>query len=531
MFDRSRQLFETTSTFAPRKRYRNSPIPSSQFAAMIVVCSIALVSLNGCGDAEPAKPSSADLKTDSTSPSSNQSTAKPDKRTEKKQSRNFAQPSDPKIDSRSDQEPRRQGQNQPTQKNKPIVYRPTYPQPDHNPQRIEALGFRQLQTTHVELITDVSPEKSAPLLPAVEQLHPFLVKYFGDLPPARNGAKYKVTGYLMLDRDKFFASGLAKEKQVGSFHGRQIGAEFWLNNQTLDYYRRHLLLHEIVHCYMRHLPNNSGLPPWYLEGMAELIATHRETDGRVEFSVMPQIRSRYSGLERIIIIQRDVKRRGIRSLGEITNFSVKEFQDVEAYAWSWALCRFLDSHQRYRKSFQALAKNLSKVQFRSTLNAIYADRSDQFATEWALFANNIVHGYDFDRSAITFVKGMPLAATTMVSVDSSKGWQSSAIQVEKGESYVVKGRGVFSVAQEPKPWISEANGVSIRYVRSRPIGQLLGAIRSDETSGPETMLKDFALGNDVQFTAPFSGTLYFRINDHWGELADNKGSIEVSVAR
>jgi hypothetical protein len=43
------------------------------------------------------------------------------------------------------------------------------------------------------------------------------------------------------------------------------------------------------------------------------------------------------------------------------------------------------------------------------------------------------------------------------------------------------------------------------------------------------MLQDFALGNAVKFTAPVSGTLYLRINDHFGELADNKGALDVTV--
>ena len=425
----------------------------------------------------------------------------------------------------------------PIQQQPPIVvrpvFRPTYPRPDHNPKRIESLGFRQLDSTHVELITDLTPEKSAPLMPAVEALHPFLEKYFGALPPARDGSVYKITGYLMADRDKFFASGLAKEKLVGTFHGRQIGAEFWLNDQTLDYYRRHLLLHEIIHCYMRHLPNNDDFAMWYMEGMAELIATHHEEDGQFEFSVMPRDRSRFSGLERIVILQRDVKTRGVRSIGEITGFKAQSFADVEAYAWCWALCRFLDSHPAYQKPFRDLAKKLGQVPFRATLNSLYEVRRDQFATEWALFANGIAHGYDFERAAIKFVDGQPLSTPKTVSIESDRGWQSSGIAVERGRQYLVRASGQFSLAQEPKPWISEANGVSIRYERGRPIGQLLGAIHSREKGDDataETMHNDFSLGNDAKFTAAVSGTLYLRINDHWGELADNKGTLSVTIA-
>ena len=99
---------------------------------------------------------------------------------------------------------------------------------------------------------------------------------FGKLPPARDGAEYRVTGYLMRDREAFIDAGLMKESTLLSYHGRQIGAEFWLNDQSWDYYRRHLLLHEATHAFMRHLPGEAiDLPFWYLEGMAEMLSTHR----------------------------------------------------------------------------------------------------------------------------------------------------------------------------------------------------------------------------------------------------------------
>jgi hypothetical protein len=84
----------------------------------------------------------------------------------------------------------------------------------------------------------------------------------------------------------------------------------------------------------------------------------------------------------------------------------------------------------------------------------------------------------------------------------------------------------------PKPWVSEANGVSIRYSRGRPLGQLqasvLGKSNGDAPPG-SSMLREVALGNEAVFEAVNSGTLYLRINDDWGELADNRGSLSVTV--
>ena len=45
------------------------------------------------------------------------------------------------------------------------------------------------------------------------------------------------------------------------------------------------------------------------------------------------------------------------------------------------------------------------------------------------------------------------------------------------------------------------------------------------------MLRVMAIGRGSRFVAPLTGTLYFRINDSWSELADNTGSVEVQVRR
>ena len=79
----------------------------------------------------------------------------------------------------------------------------------------------------------------------------------------------------------------------------------------------------------------------------------------------------------------------------------------------------------------------------------------------------------------------------------------------------------------------EPGGVTIRYYRGRPLGMLLGAVRADTpgATGPNGLLKPLPLGLDTTLTAPRDGTLYLRINDSPGELADNAGSLAVEIAR
>ncbi|NQV28227.1 MAG: hypothetical protein HQ518_28065 [Rhodopirellula sp.] len=414
------------------------------------------------------------------------------------------------------------------------VYRMSYARPEISDETLRRNGLVRFRLKHLDLITDLTPDLYEPLLPLPDAMLSTWEEFFGKLPPARDGSDYRVTGYLMRDRELFLAAGLVKENTLLSYHGRQIGAEFWLNDQSWDYYRRHLLLHEATHAFMRHLPGEAiDLPLWYLEGMAEMLSTHRVAeDGTVEFNVMPVDRSRFLGLERIAIVQRDVKANGVRPLSAITRFGAEDFTKVESYAWCWALCRFLDSHPKYRARFRRIAGELITVPFRQNMATLYAPDMKQLQTEWLLFAANVEHGFDFERAQVEFRAGRPIVGTAEATVQSDRGWQSTEILVEAGRQYLVTASGQFTLADQPKPWISEANGVSIRYSRGRPLGQLQASVLR-ETSGDappgSSMLREVAMGNKAVFEATDSGTLYLRINDAWGELADNRGTLSVTI--
>lgn len=414
------------------------------------------------------------------------------------------------------------------------VYRMSYPGREIDDAALRQNGLVRLRLKHLDLITDLTPDVYEPLLPLPDAMLATWEEFFGKLPPARDGSEYRVTGYVMRDREAFIDAGLMKESTLLSYHGRQIGAEFWLNDQSWDYYRRHLLLHEATHAFMRHLPGEAiDLPFWYLEGMAEMLSTHRlNDDGTVEFNVMPLDRSRFTGLERITIVQRDIVAKGVRPLSAITVFDAENFTKVESYAWSWALCRFLDSHPKYRDRFRRIAKELSTVPFRQNMAKLFEPDMDLLQTEWLLFAANIEHGFDFERAQVEFREGRPITGSAETSIQSDRGWQSTGMLVEAGRQYRVQATGQFTLADNPKPWVSEANGISIRYTRGRPLGQLQATVLVPSSAAAlpgSSMLREVALGNEAVFKAADSGTLYLRINDAWGELADNRGALSVTV--
>jgi hypothetical protein len=116
-------------------------------------------------------------------------------------------------------------------------------------------------------------------------------------------------------------------------------------------------------------------------------------------------------------------------------------------------------------------------------------------------------------------------------VEADRGWQNSGLSLEAGKKYKVTATGRYQVASEVLPWVSEPPGISIRYVRGRPLGQLLAVVRPNRDSGGSSpFLKPIVIGAERTITPTETGTLYLKINDSGGALGDNQGQAEVQVA-
>jgi hypothetical protein len=292
-------------------------------------------------------------------------------------------------------------------------------------------------------------------------------------------------------------------------------------------------MHEVTHCVMTYLPDTQT-PVWYLEGMAEYFATHRiDAEGKSQFGITPASPDEVAGWGRITLIRQAFGENRAKNVADVFALQPVEFKDPEPYAWSWALCHFLASHPRYRDRFQQLGREARGPQFLPRLAEFYTPDGRELATEWTLFVIHLQYGYDLERAVIDFRSGEPLTAaepTRTTAIAADRGWQSSGVTVEKGRSYTVSATGQFTLADEPKPWVSEPQGISIRYADGHPLGRLLGCIRADDIALGETMLRVLPIGRERTFVAPVTGTLYFRLNDAWSELADNHGAATVTVS-
>jgi hypothetical protein len=416
------------------------------------------------------------------------------------------------------------------------VYRPSDSRPAYDDKKLAQRGFSKVKSERLMLYSDLPAEELTGLPELADDLYPALEDYFGALPPDRERRPYQMTAFLMAEPQRFIDAGLVSEQRVQPHEGWYRGNEFWWNRQATEYYTRHLLLHEATHCFMHVMPP-VDCPPWYVEGMAELFGTHQRNEGKTDFGVMPRSPDQCPGWGRISVIQQEVKEGRLLDVDQILAFTFNDFQKVSAYAWSWALCHYLNEHPRYQKPFHKLAKRLMDGRFeRHTVKLLEHDMP-QLRDEWLLFASQLQYGHDIARSEIDFQQGAQLgsdATSKPMTISPQRGWQAAGVTLLAGRTYQISASGRVTLVTTTKPWISEPQGISIRYFAGQPIGRLLGCIRPDPVSSQSTsdtrdILKVIPLGPKSTFKAIHTGTLYLRVNDAWNELSDNSGEFQVTI--
>jgi hypothetical protein len=335
----------------------------------------------------------------------------------------------------------------------------------------------------------------------------------------------------MGDKQKFQNVGLMPADLPPFLHGYYRSGRVWLYEQPSDYYRRHLLLHEGTHAFTDAALGGCG-PPWYLEGIAELLATHSWIDGKLKLNVFPTRREDVPLWGRIKVVRDAIDAGQPRTLYDVLDYGATAHRQAEPYAWCWALAAFLDGHPRYHERFQKLPTLVRDANFNQKVRELFGDDWQQLVDEWQVFAANLEYAYDFDRAAIEFKVGQPLpAAGATVTIAADRGWQSSGYQLEAGKSYRITATGRFQLAKKPRPWISEPNGVSIRYSQGKPLGILLGAVYSPskDPKARVALAIPLTIGLGAALKPDHSGTLYLRVNDSLAELADNAGKVDVRI--
>jgi hypothetical protein len=407
------------------------------------------------------------------------------------------------------------------------------PPPDVDDALVSAHGIRRLEGEYVTVYTDLPMSVEVDELPLVfDRAVPLWAGYFEVPPPP--AASWQVRAYVIQDKTRFRATRLFPDDLPPFLHGYQRGYELWIFDQPSDYYRRHLLLHEGVHAFMRNVLGGTG-PPWYREGIAELLATHRWRGGSLLVGHMPQAREEVPAWGRIKTIQDAFHERQALRIRDVINYDSSAFALDQSYAWCWAVAAFLDGHPSYSGRFRQLRGRVTDEsdQFTRYFEELVAAQARELDEQWQLFVVNIDYGYDFARLAVSYGAGLPLVTEgTVVSIAVDRGWQSSGARLEAGGEYEITASGRFQIRAGSSPWPCEPGGVTLRYYQGLPLGILLGGVRPDELQPGVTQLaQPIPLGLARRVIPRHSGTLYLRINDAPGELADNRGEVSVTIRK
>ena len=397
-------------------------------------------------------------------------------------------------------------------------------------ERVAANGILRIEGKHVVLYTDLREQPEiVELVKVFDRAVPLWCEYFEVDPEKANG--WQVSAFVIGEKDRFIKAKLFPDDLPEFPAGFNLHHHMWIYLQPGDYYTRHLVLHEGTHSFMQWFLRGSG-PPWYSEGMAELLAVHRWADGELQLNYNLRSKEEAAHWGRVKIIREDVAEGNSRSLEDVFRMPNQAFRSVRNYAWAWAACKFFGEHPLSRAQFAELESSANDLSREFSIQFYRAVKNDwpQLKGDWELFLAEMDYGIQISQLSITEVAG---EGGDVFSIDTTRGWQKSTVTVEKGKTYQINASGRFQVALDgTTPWPCEPGGVTIEYFRGHPLGMLMaGVVSGDEGQELGGLLEPTPIGLKGTFTATQDGKLCFRINESAAKLDDNSGSVIVRVSQ
>ena len=405
-------------------------------------------------------------------------------------------------------------------------------------ERVRAAGIKVYEGESVTIYTDVDDDVAAQ--DWVDLFDAAIDPWCDTLkirPASTDG--YRLAGMVMQDIERFKKCGLVPPDLPGFPAGYSRGHEFWLFAQKDEYYTQHLLLHEGTHAFMNWFHGSTG-PPWFSEGMAEWVALHQWNGRRVKLAVDMASADDCRGWGRIGTIKRMIDGQKAMSLDDVFNIPPSAFRDVRYYAWSWAACEFLSSHPLTAALFEELPKtaNVPYPDFNAQLQRKLQPHRAVLDRDWGLFINELDYGYNVQATVLN--QAQPTATgkadEQVFKIAANHSWQSTGIKVAPGDRLKIAATGQFIIGETSKPWICEADGITIEYYSGQPLGKLMGCLipqtLTQEQIADVQAWRTFAIGRLSEAAEmPVAGTLCLRVNESPGDLSDNSGHLEVSILK
>ena len=413
--------------------------------------------------------------------------------------------------------------------------------PRLDPQTLQAAGLRVLQARHLVLVTDAAEADVQGLPELADGLFNALQQQLPPLRPAQNNSDFQVTGFLMDAPERFTAAGLLPDGDFVIRHGRHLGYSFWMRNQPSAYYRRHLLLHEFIHCWMMCEAGMRDIPPlWFTEGLAEYFATH--TTNPQQFGILPRQLDGFEGWGRIALLHEHAfgklgypaetitpEPSGL-TLQHVLYPTDNSFTSDLRYAQAWALVWLLRNHPELKGPFAAVNRTRNGRDFQAAFKNIDNKTRERLAVVWLLMLDSLEEGFDEQRSFPQLHPSWKSLSSsspeTTLQITADRSWQPSGIHTTSELALELTATGRCTVHDQPRPWISEPQGITISYHRQRPLGELTAIIIPRDPTEPA---RRTSVGRNTTLMLPANTELWLQINDTETARAENTGHYEVRI--
>jgi hypothetical protein len=408
-------------------------------------------------------------------------------------------------------------------------------------QALQAAGLRIFQARHLLLVTDAAEADVQGLPELADSLFDSLQQQLPPLRPAQDDSDFQVTGFLMDAPERFTAAGLLPDGDFVIRHGRHLGYRFWMRNQTSAYYRRHLLLHEFIHCWMMCEAGMQDIPPlWFTEGIAEYFATH--TINPPQFGLLPPQLNGFEGWGRVTLLHEQAFGKTgypVEAVpSEPTGLTLKhvlyptdnQFISDLRYAQAWALVWLLRTHPELTHRFAVINRVRSGRDFQNAFRTIDKATLERLAVVWLLMLDSLEEGFDQKRSFPELDPDWkslrPGSPKTTLQIAADRGWQSSGIEAATELTLELTATGRCTVHDQPSPWVSEPQGITISYHRQRPLGELTAIVIPRTTTEPARRIP---IGRTASITLPANSELWLQVNDSEATRGENSGHYEVQI--
>ncbi len=400
--------------------------------------------------------------------------------------------------------------------------------------RNEATGLYELKSPRLDVISDIPIDDELRSWSGL--LEQSLVQWQDYFRVDANATKgLKATVYVMVDDSKFQRNGLMTG--VPAFkEGFQSGNRLYVREQPSTYYRRHLFLHEATHWIMWHLYGGGG-SAWFMEGMADMQATHLLSAGKLQLGIIPSSPAEVSYWGRLRLIDESLKQSTAPTLTQILGYETVQDQTMR-YAWSWAACVFFTNHPKFGPMLREVSAG--KLDYSLALSRKFKARVGESWNEaqidWDGFLSDLDFGYDLSRSLV-FSGDRPakkLEISQKFSLATERGWQSAGIRVEKGRPIQFQCDGRFRIrlaeGAQGEDWNSEPQGVTIEYYRGNPLGCVLASVVPTDDPEETRRWETHPIGRSGTLSPAVAGTLFLKINESSSGLYDNSGTVSVTIS-